>query len=109
MSNLPHLMSMAWQHCQLKSHLPHMWIVARNKLHSLLRLCDFRFRELPFPRFTWIGPHKFHICVFTSIPPFPRSNVGKMANYTAVVLDKAADASLLLRAAINDDNPTHYD
>ena len=72
-------------------------------LHFLLRLCDFRFRELPFPRFTWMGPHKFHICVFTSIPPFPRSNVGKIfsiiylivANYTAVVMDKTADTSLL--------------
>ena len=35
-----------------------------RNVHFLLRLCVFRFRELPFPRFTWIGPHKFHICVF---------------------------------------------
>ena len=34
------------------------------KLHSLLRLCDFRFREIPFPRLIWIGLDKFHLCVF---------------------------------------------
>ena len=74
-----------------------------NDIHFLLRLRNFRSRELRFPRFTWMGRHKFRICVFTTIPPFPRSNVGKIfsiiylivANYTAVVMDKAADASLL--------------